>query len=190
MPTTTSIGESTADRVSKSSPVAEPLIGACGMAAASRPPTLPGCARPSPRPKADGSRGACADASQANPGFENSSPPDVARPLLRPLCRHVARPRQRRASAFDDYVATSTEELEGYDKPVAYLHGDTHLPAHGQTALQHEDQTARLKTSHAWRRSAGPTRHWVRITVDPSDPALFRFDPQIVPENVVNRRAN
>ena len=35
-----------------------------------------------------------------------------------------------------------------------------------------------------------PDTHWVRITVDPGDPALFRFEQQIVPENVANRRGN
>ena len=34
-----------------------------------------------------------------------------------------------------------------------------------------------------------PDTHWVRITVDPADPQLFRFKAEIVPENVVNRRA-
>jgi len=28
----------------------------------------------------------------------------------------------------------------------------------------------------------------VLVTVDPATPMLFRFEPQIVPENVVNRR--
>jgi hypothetical protein len=28
----------------------------------------------------------------------------------------------------------------------------------------------------------------VRVTVDPADPHLFRFNAEIVPENVVNHR--
>ena len=34
-----------------------------------------------------------------------------------------------------------------------------------------------------------PDTHWVRVTVDAKDPQLFRFDQQIVFDNVVNRRA-
>jgi hypothetical protein len=30
--------------------------------------------------------------------------------------------------------------------------------------------------------------HWVKVTVDPADRQLFRFEPQIVPENVGNHR--
>ena len=40
--------------------------------------------------------------------------------------------------------------------------------------------------------SAAKTRyfcaHWVRISIDPDDPQLFRFKAEIVRENVVNRR--
>jgi hypothetical protein len=33
-----------------------------------------------------------------------------------------------------------------------------------------------------------PEMHWVRVTVDPGDPGLFRFQPEIVAENIANRR--
>ena len=75
--------------------------------------------------KADGSRGLVL-MSQANPGFENYWPPDARGRYFGPFVGRGAAP-PAPASAFDDYVATLTEELEGYDKPVAYLHGDTHL---------------------------------------------------------------
>ena len=33
-----------------------------------------------------------------------------------------------------------------------------------------------------------PETHWVRVTVDPADPQLFRFNAEIIPKNVVNHR--
>jgi hypothetical protein len=30
--------------------------------------------------------------------------------------------------------------------------------------------------------------HWVRVTVDPADPGLFRFQAEIVRDNVASRR--
>jgi hypothetical protein len=33
-----------------------------------------------------------------------------------------------------------------------------------------------------------PDTHWVRVTVDPANPQLFRFKAEIVPENVANRK--
>ena len=79
-------------------------------------------------------------------------------------------------------------ELETFDKPVAYVHGDTHLfritkPLYsGKTSRVFENFT-RIET-FGW-----PDSHWVRIEVDPSDPQLFVVTPQIVPQNAVSRRA-
>ena len=75
--------------------------------------------------KADGSHGLVL-MSQANPGFENYWPSDAPRPLRRPFVGRGAAPPRRRRPLMTMSVAL-TEELEGYDKPVAYLHGDTHL---------------------------------------------------------------
>ena len=79
------------------------------------------------------------------------------------------------------------EELEAFDKPVAFLHGDTHLfridkPLYSKKTNRLFENFTRIET-FGW-----PDTHWVRISVDPADPQLFRFKPEIVPENVVNRR--
>ena len=91
-------------------------------------------------------------------------------------------------SAFDGYIATLQEELEGFDKPVAYLHGDTHLfridkPLYSKVTNRLFENFTRVET-FGW-----PDSHWVLATVDPATPDLFRFEPKIVPENVVNRKA-
>ena len=77
--------------------------------------------------------------------------------------------------------------MESFDKPVAILHGDTHLfridkPLYSKETNRLFENFTRVET-FGW-----PDSHWVRITVDPADPQLFRFKAEIVPENVVNRR--
>jgi hypothetical protein len=137
--------------------------------------------------KADGSRGLVL-MSQANPGFENYWPPDAKGRYFGPFVGRAAPPPVPQ-SAFEEYVSALGEQLESYDKPVAYLHGDTHLmrmdkPLYSKKTKRLFENFTRMET-FGW-----PDTHWVRITVDPADPALFRFDPQIVPENIANRRAN
>jgi len=125
---------------------------------------------------------------QANPGFENSWP---ASAKTRYFLRFVPRgqPVPSRPLAFDDYIQTLSEELETYDRPVAFLHGDTHIfrvdkPLYSKKTNRLFENFTRVET-FGW-----PDSHWVRISVDPADPQLFRFKAEIVPGNVVNRRAN
>jgi hypothetical protein len=124
---------------------------------------------------------------QANPGFETVWPAGAkTRYFLRFIPR--GQPIPSRALAFGDYLQTLADELEDYDKPVAFLHGDTHLfridkPLYSRKTNRLFENFTRVET-FGW-----PDSHWIRITVDPADPQLFRFKPEIVPENVVNRRA-
>jgi hypothetical protein len=137
--------------------------------------------------KAAGSRGVVI-LTQANPGFETFWPASVkTRYLLRFIPR--GQPAPSRPLAFGDYVQTLSEELESYDRPVAFLHGDTHIfrvdkPLFSKKTNRLFENFTRVET-FGW-----PDSHWVRISVDPADPQLFRFKAEIVPENVVNRRAN
>ncbi|MBK8065740.1 MAG: hypothetical protein IPK29_18370 [Betaproteobacteria bacterium] len=78
-------------------------------------------------------------------------------------------------------------ELETYDKPVAYLHGDTHLfridkPLYSTKTGRVFENFTRVET-FGW-----PDTHWVRASIDPADPQLFRFKPEIVPANAASRR--
>ncbi len=135
--------------------------------------------------KANGSRGIVI-LTQGNPGFETVWPAGAkTRYFLRFIPR--GQPLPSRALAFDDYLQTLADELENYDKPVAYLHGDTHLfridkPLYSKKTSRLFENFTRVET-FGW-----PDSHWVRITIDPADPHLFRFKAEIVPENVVNRR--
>jgi len=137
--------------------------------------------------KAKGSRGIVI-LTQANPGFETVWPTNAK---TRYFLRFVPRgqPLPTRQLAFDDYLQTLADELESYDKPVAFLHGDTHLfrvdkPLYSKKTNRLFENFTRVET-FGW-----PDSHWVRITVTPNDPQLFRFNAEIVPGNIVSRRAN
>jgi len=139
------------------------------------------------RAKADNSRGLVL-LTQANPGFENYWPPDPKGRYFGPFLGR-GQPPAVPASAFEDYVAALGEEVEGYGMPVAYLHGDTHLfridkPLYSKKNNRVFENFTRVET-FGW-----PDSHWVSVTIDPTDPQLFSFRPEIVPDNVVNRRGN
>jgi hypothetical protein len=135
--------------------------------------------------KADNSRGLVLMV-QANPGFENHWPARQKQ-LYFALFRGLRPPDPPQPTAYDDYIKALVEELESYDKPVAFLHGDTHTfrmdqPLFSQKTGRRFENFTRVETFGA------PETHWVRVTVDPVDPQLFRFNAEIIPENIVNRR--
>jgi hypothetical protein len=124
---------------------------------------------------------------QANPGFENFWPTAAKIRYFLPFI-----PRGQKlpevTSPFADYVATLADELERFDRPVLYLHGDTHLFRIDRPL--YSAKTNRVFTNFTRVETFGwPDSHWVRITVDPADPRLFRVTPEIVAENAVERRA-
>ena len=137
------------------------------------------------RAKADGSRGLVLMA-QANPGFENYWPPSAKSRYFGPFFGR-GEPPVKLPSPFEEYIAALRDELEGYDKPVAFLHGDTHL--HRIDKPLYSAKTNRMFENFTRVETFGnPDTHWVRIIVDPADSQLFTFKAEIIPENVVNRR--
>jgi len=136
--------------------------------------------------KADQSRGLVLMV-QANPGFENFWPEPAKSRYFGPFVGRAGAPPIPNDTAFGDYVALLVDELEDYDRPVALLHGDTHLfridkPLYSRKTKRAFENFTRVETF------GSPEMHWVRVTVDPSDSALFRFQPEIIAENVINRR--
>jgi len=120
----------------------------------------------------------------ANIGFENYWPPEPKARYFRPFVRRGgAIPAYR--TAFDDYASTLRDELENYRKPVAFLHGDTHLfridkPMYSQITGRLFDNFTRVETF------GNPDSHWVRVTVDPMEKELFHFEPQIVSKSAAS----
>ena len=123
---------------------------------------------------------------QANPAFENHWPAGQRATYSR-LVVGTKPPETPQPSPFDDYINTLAEEMESYDKPVAFLHGDTHR-FRIDHALFSTKTNRRFENFIRVETYGSPDIHWVRVAVDPANPQLFRFDPQIVPDNVANRR--
>ena len=151
-----------------------------------KPPISPGSKAAFAKARADNSRGLVLMI-QANPGFENYWPPAAKGRYFGPFLGRTGAPPIPKNSAFGDYVALLVDELESYDRPVAVLHGDTHLfridkPLYSKKTNRVFENFTRVETF------GSPEMHWVRVTVDPGDPGLFRFQPGIVAENVANRR--
>jgi hypothetical protein len=124
---------------------------------------------------------------QANVGFENYWPPISKGRYFGPFLGRGGAPPVPKGSAFGEYVALLVDELESYDRPVALLHGDTHLfridkPLYSNKTKRVFENFTRVETF------GSPEMHWVRVTVDPADRGLFRFQAEIVPENAASRR--
>lgn len=135
--------------------------------------------------RAEGSRGLVI-LTQANPGFENFWPAAARTRYFLPFIAR-GQPLPEPKTPYGDYVRALAAELETYDKPVAYLHGDTHLfridkPLYSAKTGRVFENFTRVET-FGW-----PDTHWVRASIDPSDPQLFRFKPEIVPANAASRR--
>jgi len=120
---------------------------------------------------------------QANPRFENRWPARLqGRYLLDGL--GLKSPKQRRKTGFDDFLDALEKETLAFGRPVVYAHGDTHLyrvdkPLTGTRSKRIIENFTRVETF------GYPDTHWVRATIDPDDPNVFRFRQEIVPANRV-----
>ena len=122
---------------------------------------------------------------QANPGFENAWPAAAKTRYFLPFIAR-GQPLPKGSDAYADYVKALVEGLEDYRKPVAFLHGDTHLfrmdkPLYSAKTGRVFENFTRLET-FGW-----PDSHWVRVSVDPASPQLFHFKPEIIPQNAASR---
>lgn len=123
---------------------------------------------------------------QANPAFENNwTAVQQSRYLLSGL--RLKPPAAKRTTGFDGLLEALEEEVVGYDKPVAYVHGDTHMFRIDKPLVS---SVSRRAIEHFTRVEVFgyPDSHWIRVTVDPRDPGLFSFRPQFVRENRVTHQ--
>lgn len=122
---------------------------------------------------------------QANPGFETHWTPSLKDRYFR-LLPGVNPPKETKPSGFDPLLNAIEAEMRTYDKPVLFIHGDTHIfhvnkPLVSKTTQRFVDNFTRLEVF------GDPESHWVRISVDPANPELFSIEPRIVPENRAGR---
>lgn len=118
---------------------------------------------------------------QANPGFETHWTPSLVGRYFR-LFPGVNPPKKLPPSGFDDILNAVATELESYDKPVLFIHGDTHIfhvskPLVSRKTGRFVDNFTRLEVF------GDPDSHWVRVMVDPKSAGVFTIRPEIIPEN-------
>ena len=121
--------------------------------------------------------------SQANPGwhpFENDASPRD--PVT--LTQLDAKP-----DGFIDFLKALRSEVIAFQKPVVYVHGDTHTfridkPFFDGNGRRLENFT-RLETFGDNAANGTNDVNWVKVLVDASSREVFAFQPQIVPANRV-----
>ena len=100
---------------------------------------------------------------------------------------HIA-PENTEFSGYSDFLVALETEVLAFDKPVVFVHGDTHYfrvdqPLFSTTRKRLIEHFTRVETF------GSPNVYWVRVIVDPSDPQVFTFKPEIVRKNLVKHGA-
>jgi len=118
---------------------------------------------------------------QANPYFE------AGWPARRRGSLGIAPPNAKRPSGHVEFVNALAREVLAYDKPVAYVHGDTHYFRVDKPLIVDNKKGGNRGTvlEHFTRVElfGYPEAHWVRATVDPDSAHVFSFTPEMVREN-------
>lgn len=122
--------------------------------------------------------------SHANPEFENRWTYSYASRYVRGV-RGADAPKKPEPAPYDGFLDALIAEMQGYSKPVLYVHGDTHIFRIGKPLMNPKtsrffENLTRLET-FGWPDSA-----WVRVTVNPSNPQLFEINPEYTPGNSAN----
>ena len=123
----------------------------------------------------------------ANPEFENRWTRSYASRYARSV-RGADAPKAPPPAPYDGFLDALIAEMQGYSKPVLYVHGDTHIFRIGKPLLNPKTQRffenlTRIET-FGWPDSA-----WVRVRVNPGNAHLFEIHPELVPGNSANHPA-
>ena len=99
----------------------------------------------------------------------------------------LAPARLSNVTGFDRLIGELGRLTVDFGKPVALAHGDTHtfivdMPLSDSATGQVIANFTRVEVF------GSPDSHWVRGTADGRDPRVFRFEPMLVPANVVRPR--
>jgi hypothetical protein len=79
-------------------------------------------------------------------------------------------------------LAALARETKAFAKPVALVHGDSHVPRVDQPL--EDPATGRALANFTRVETFGsPDIQWVRATVDPNDPKVFSFRQELIEAN-------
>jgi hypothetical protein len=88
-----------------------------------------------------------------------------------------------RGNGFEEFLVTLEEEVQKFGKPVVLAHGDSHY-FRVDKPLPRPDldgyRRTRMVNFTRVENFGSPDVHWVRGSVDPRDPELFAFKPELL----------
>jgi hypothetical protein len=121
---------------------------------------------------------------QADPGFDQSDP--TRAPLRDPktLAETDGAP-----DGYQSFLSALRDEVVAFQRPVAYVHGDSHYFRVDKPLLNAQGQRlenfTRVETFGDNQANGTNDVNWVKVLVDPSSREVFAYQPQIVPANRV-----
>jgi hypothetical protein len=118
---------------------------------------------------------------QANPYFE-----DRWRSLPVRLMRIT--PPDPKPSGYSDFLTALEREVLAFDKPVVLVHGDTHYFRIDKPLFSPLSELLVVEHFTRVETFGSPNVHWVRAIVDPNDPQVFTFKPEIVKKNLAKHK--
>jgi hypothetical protein len=87
-------------------------------------------------------------------------------------------------NGFEDFLTTLEEEILKFGKPVVLSHGDSHYFRVDKPltfADPHGARRTRIMNFTRVENFGSPDVAWVRARVDPREPNLFSFKPELLP---------
>lgn len=112
-------------------------------------------------------------ASQADPWIVSGLPP-----LVGSMCEACVGPR----TGLERLYPVLVREVDAFGRPVVLAVGDTHVFRVDKPLYR--DDGSLVENFTRVETFGSPYVHWVRVTVDPSDPQVFSFHQELVEPNV------
>lgn len=85
--------------------------------------------------------------------------------------------------AYEELLAELRTQVAEFGKPVALMHGDSHVFRIDKPLTAEAGTTFSLTNFTRVETFGTPNLHWIEATIDPEDPEVFRFEQRIVPGN-------
>jgi hypothetical protein len=120
--------------------------------------------------------------SQADPGFDATDP--TRSPVRDPKTLAET---DRQPDGFQSFLLALRDQVIAFEKPVAYVHGDSHyfridkpfLDAKGRRL----ENFTRVETFGDHQENGTNDVNWLKVFVDARSREVFAYQPQIVPDN-------
>jgi hypothetical protein len=120
--------------------------------------------------------------SQADPGFDQSD--GTRAPLRDPKTLAES---DGQADGFQSFLVALRDEVIAFQRPVAYVHGDSHYFRIDKPLLDSQgrrlENFTRVETFGDHQENGINDVQWLKALVDPKSRDVFAFQPQIVPAN-------